>query len=186
MTDSLDSARPVEGPALSAAGEEAAADAVLEAEGGDPDAVAVPTGPSGRVLLAEVVETVLSAAECSVIVESRASGAIVTFEGVVRDHDGGRDVVALHYEQHPSAGEVMGSVAEQIAAEHPAVTIAVQHRVGDLEIGDVALACAVASPHRAEAFAACSALVDLVKERLPIWKRQAFTDGPDEWTASLG
>ncbi|MBF4580053.1 molybdenum cofactor biosynthesis protein MoaE [Frigoribacterium sp. VKM Ac-2530] len=186
MTDSLDNARPVEGHALSAAGEEAAADAVLEAEGGDPDAVATPSGPSGRVLLAEVVETVLSAAECSVIVESRASGAVVTFEGVVRDHDGGRDVAALHYEQHPSAGEVMGSVAEQIAAEHPAVTIAVQHRVGDLEIGDVALACAVASPHRAEAFAACSALVDLVKERLPIWKRQAFTDGPDEWTASLG
>ncbi|TWX37096.1 molybdenum cofactor biosynthesis protein MoaE [Frigoribacterium sp. ACAM 257] len=152
----------------------------------DDDDVARASGPSGRVLLAEVVETVLSAAECSVIVASRASGAVVTFEGVVRDHDEGRDVVALHYEQHPSAGDVMGSVAEQIAAEHPAVTIAVQHRVGDLEIGDVALACAVASPHRAEAFAACSALVDLVKQRLPIWKRQAFTDGPDEWTASLG
>jgi len=152
----------------------------------DPDSVAPAAGPSGRVLLAEVVETPLSATECSVIVASPASGAVVTFEGVVRDHDGGRDVAALHYERHPSAGDVMADVAEQIAAAHPAATIAVQHRVGDLEIGDVALACAVASAHRAEAFAACSALVDLVKERLPIWKRQAFVDGTDEWTASLG
>jgi len=152
----------------------------------DPDSVAPAPGPSGRVLLAEVVDVPLSTAECGVIVSSRASGAVVTFEGVVRDHDEGRDVAALHYERHPSAGDVMREVAEQIAAEHPAVTVAVQHRVGDLEIGDVALACAVASAHRAEAFAACSALVDLVKERLPIWKRQAFVDGTDEWTASLG
>ena len=150
------------------------------------DAVRTPPGPSGRVVLAEVVSTELSAAECAVMVSSRASGAVVTFEGVVRDHDEGRGVTALHYEGHPSAGDVAREVAEQIAAEHPAATIAVQHRVGDLDVGDVALACAVASAHRAEAFAACAALVDLVKQRLPIWKRQAFTDGPDEWTASLG
>jgi len=157
--------------------------AALEAS---PDAVRPADGPSGRVLLAEVVSTALSATECAVIVASRASGAVVTFEGVVRDHDDGRGVTALHYERHPSAGDVMREVAEQIASEHPAVLVAVQHRVGDLGIGDVALACAVSSAHRAEAFAACSALVDLVKERLPIWKRQEFTDGTDEWVASLG
>ena len=146
-----------------------------------------PAGPdASRVLLAEVVSTALSVERCSSLVASRASGAVVTFEGVVRDHDDGRGVTALHYEQHPSAGDVVQQVAEQIAAEHPEVAVAVQHRVGDLEIGDVALACAVASAHRAEAFAACSALVDLVKQRLPIWKRQEFTDGSDEWVASLG
>ena len=145
------------------------------------------TAPAAdRVLLARVVDVTVSVAECSALVTSRASGAVVTFEGVVRDHDEGRGVEALHYEAHPTATEVIREVALAVAEAHPEVAIAVEHRYGDLVVGDVALACAVASAHRAEAFAACSALVDLVKERLPIWKRQAFTDGPDEWTASLG
>ena len=120
------------------------------------------------MLLARVVDVTVSVAECSALVTSRASGAVVTFEGVVRDHDEGRGVEALHYEAHPE------------------VAIAVEHRYGDLVVGDVALACAVASAHRAEAFAACAALVDEVKARTPIWKRQEFTDGSDEWVASLG
>ena len=157
--------------------------AALEAS---PDAVPPADGPSGRVLLAEVVSTALSATECSVIVASRASGAVVTFEGVVRDHDEGRGVTALHYEAHPNATDVIREVALSIAAAHPEVRVAVEHRYGDLEIGDVALACAVSSAHRAEAFAACAALVDEVKARVPIWKRQEFADGSDEWTASPG
>ena len=160
-------------------------DGPLSETAGPDDDVPVPGGPSGRVVLAEVVSTELSATECSVMVSSRASGAVVAFAGVVRDHDDGRGVTALHYEAHPSAGDVMAEVAEQIAARHPEVTIAVQHRVGDLDVGDLALACAVASAHRAAAFVACSDLVDLVKERVPIWKRQEFTDGTDEWVASL-
>jgi molybdopterin synthase catalytic subunit len=139
-----------------------------------------------RVLLARVVDEALSVADCSSLVASRASGAVVTFEGVVRDHDEGRGVTALHYEAHPNATEVIREVALSIAAAHPEVRVAVEHRYGDLVIGDVALACAVSSAHRAEAFAACSALVDEVKARVPIWKRQEFSDGSDEWTASLG
>ncbi|WP_349814822.1 molybdenum cofactor biosynthesis protein MoaE [Curtobacterium sp. MCJR17_043] len=105
--------------------------------------------------------------------------------GVVRDHDGGKGVTALDYERHPSAGEVIAEVARTIAEQHPEVRVAVLHRVGALGIGDVALAAAVASGHRAEAFAACGALVDLVKEQVPIWKHQRFTDGTDEWVAAL-
>jgi len=153
----------------------------------DDSAAAAPASPAAdRVLLARVVDAPLSVADCSALVASRASGAVVTFEGVVRDHDDGRGVTALHYEAHPSATEVIREVALAVAEAHPAVAIAVEHRYGDLGIGDVALACAVASAHRAEAFAACSALVDEVKARTPIWKRQEFADGSDEWTASLG
>ncbi len=138
-----------------------------------------------RVLLADVVDRVVTVDEVAAAVATDQDGAVVTFAGVVRDHDDGKGVTALDYERHPSAGDVIAEVARTIAAEHPEVRIAVLHRVGALGIGDVALAAAVASPHRAEAFAACGALVDLVKERVPIWKHQRFTDGSDEWVAAL-
>ena len=93
------------------------------------------------------------------LVSQSAAGAVVTFSGVVRDHDGGRGVQALEYSSHPSAGDVITRVAHQIAKAHPDVlALAVSHRIGPLEIGDSALACAVAAPHRAAAFAACAAL----------------------------
>jgi molybdopterin synthase catalytic subunit len=143
------------------------------------------SGAAERVVLADVVDRVVTVDEVSAVVATDQDGAVVTFAGVVRDHDGGRGVTALDYERHPSAGDVIAEVAATIAAGHPEVRIAVLHRVGPLGIGDVALAAAVASGHRAEAFAACGALVDLVKERVPIWKRQQFTDGSDEWVAAL-
>ncbi|WP_433611928.1 molybdenum cofactor biosynthesis protein MoaE [Dactylosporangium sp. CA-139114] len=114
-------------------------------------------------------------------VADRAAGAVVSFAGVVRDHDGGRGVVELEYEGHPSAGDVLAEVAAEIAADPAVRALAVSHRVGRLEIGDVALAAAVATAHRAEAFVLCARLVDEVKARLPIWKRQVFTDGEEEW-----
>ncbi|MGL3198804.1 MULTISPECIES: molybdenum cofactor biosynthesis protein MoaE [Curtobacterium] len=140
---------------------------------------------SGRVLLADVVDRDVTVEETSTAVASDRDGAVVTFAGVVRDHDGGKGVTALDYEGHPTAVAVLREVAETIVAEHPDVRIAVLHRVGALVVGDVALAAAVASPHRAQAFAACAALIDLVKERTPIWKHQRFLDGSDEWVAAL-
>jgi len=107
---------------------------------------------------------------------------VVTFAGVVRDHDSGKGVIDLEYESHPTAKTVIEEVAADVAARHAGVrALAVSHRVGPLAIGDVALACAVAAEHRQEAFAACADLVDDVKARLPIWKHQTFTDGTDEW-----
>ena len=114
-------------------------------------------------------------------VEHRSAGAVVSFAGVVRDHDGGRGVVDLEYEAHPSAGAVLAEIAAEIAADESVYALAVSHRVGRLEIGDVALAAAVSTAHRAEAFALCARLVDEVKARLPVWKRQVFTDGDEEW-----
>ena len=138
-----------------------------------------------RVVVADVVDRGITVDEVSAVVATDRDGAVVTFAGVVRDHDGGKGVNALEYERHPSAGEVIAEVARTIAEAHPEVRIAVLHRVGALAVGDVALAAAVSSPHRAEAFAACGALIDLVKERVPIWKHQRFTDGSDEWVAAL-
>ena len=109
------------------------------------------------------------------------AGAVVSFAGVVRDHDGGRGVVELEYEGHPSAEAVLAEVAAEIAADPAVYAVAVSHRVGKLEIGEVALAAAVSTAHRAAAFAACARLVEEVKARLPIWKRQVFADGTEEW-----
>jgi molybdopterin synthase catalytic subunit len=109
------------------------------------------------------------------------AGAVVSFAGVVRDHDHGRTVTLLEYEAHPSAEGVLREVAAEIAADPKVHAVAVSHRVGKLAVGDVALAAAVASAHRAEAFAACARLVDEVKARLPVWKRQVFADGTEEW-----
>ena len=110
-----------------------------------------------------------------------AAGAVVSFAGVVRDHDGGRGVTRLVYEAHPSAAAVLEQVAAEIAKEPSVYAVAVSHRVGELAIGDVALAAAVSTAHRAEAFTLCARLVDEVKARLPVWKHQIFADGTDEW-----
>ncbi|WP_181440109.1 molybdenum cofactor biosynthesis protein MoaE [Curtobacterium sp. MCLR17_039] len=143
------------------------------------------TEAAARVVLADVVDRDVSVDEVAAVVATEQDGAVVTFAGIVRDHDGGKGVTALDYERHPSAGDVITEVARTIAEDHPDVRIAVLHRVGALGIGDVALAAAVSSSHRAQAFAACGALVNLVKERVPIWKHQRFTDGTDEWVAAL-
>jgi molybdopterin synthase catalytic subunit len=112
-------------------------------------------------------------------------GALVTFAGVVRDHDGGRGVTELEYVGHPSAAEVLQRTAEQVAERHPKVSsMRVGHRIGLLAIGDRALLAHVSSPHRAEAFAACSELVEEVKRVLPVWKRQVFADASEEWVNS--
>jgi molybdopterin synthase catalytic subunit len=139
-------------------------------------------GPVARVLRATVTEEPLDVAEHAALVDDAAAGAVVTFAGVVRDHDHGRSVTALDYEGHPSAASVVETVAADVARSFPGVrALAVTHRVGALGIGDVALACAVAAEHRREAFDACSELVDAVKRELPVWKRQEFTDGSEEW-----
>lgn len=107
-------------------------------------------------------------------------GACVLFEGVVRDHDHGRGVTALAYSAHPDADKALEAVVREVEQEF-GVTAWAEHRVGDLVVGDVALVAACASAHRAEAFAACGALVDRIKVRVPVWKHQQFTDGSTEW-----
>ncbi|MBN9103015.1 MULTISPECIES: molybdenum cofactor biosynthesis protein MoaE [unclassified Pseudonocardia] len=137
------------------------------------------------VLRAAVGEDVLDVAEHAALVEQAAAGAVVTFAGVVRDHDGGRSVLGLEYSAHPTAATIVAEVAADVAARAQGVrAVAVSHRVGKLAIGDVALACAVAADHRREAFATCSELVEEIKKLLPVWKHQSFADGDDEWVNS--
>jgi molybdopterin synthase catalytic subunit len=134
-----------------------------------------------RVVLVEVTDRQLDLAAHEAAVTDRRAGAVVSFQGVVRDHDHGRSVTLLEYEGHPTAAAVLRAVAEEIAADPDVFLVAVSHRVGKLAIGDVALVAAVSTAHRAAAFAACGRLVDEAKARLPIWKRQLFADGTDEW-----
>ena len=133
--------------------------------------------------IARVVDEPLSVAEHEQAVADSGAGAVVSFSGVVRDSDGGRSVTELEYVGHPTAEAVIAELAEEFAARPEVRAVAVSHRIGLLGIGDVALACAVSAAHRGEAFRACADLVDEVKKRLPIWKRQVFTDGEEEWVA---
>lgn len=150
-----------------------------------------------------VLHAVLSATEISVqtateAVDSATAGAVVSFSGVVRNHDGGRSVERLSYTAHPSAEHVLAEVVAEVVARHSdssgaagtpsgaggKIRIWAAHRVGPLQIGDAALVCAVSAAHRGQAFAVCSELVDLIKERVPIWKEQFFTDGSVEWVGA--
>ncbi|MFI9640411.1 molybdenum cofactor biosynthesis protein MoaE [Micromonospora sp. NPDC051925] len=136
-------------------------------------------GPTTALLA--VTDQPLDLAAHEAAVADRRAGAVVSFRGVVRDHDHGRPVTLLEYEGHPSAVETLRAVAAEIAADPDVYAVAVSHRVGRLDIGDVALVAAVSTAHRAAAFTACARLVDEVKARLPIWKRQVFADGTEEW-----
>ncbi|MCH6470908.1 molybdenum cofactor biosynthesis protein MoaE [Sinomonas terrae] len=127
-------------------------------------------------------------------VDTPDAGAVVSFAGIVRNHDEGRGVLRLHYTAHPTAEATLRGVVDTVVAEHlerfgaseRAMRVWIAHRIGDLGIGDVAFVCAVSSAHRGEAFRLCSDLVDRVKAEVPIWKEQFFDDGGKEWVAALG
>ena len=135
-----------------------------------------------RVVRAEVVLGRVSVPGLAAAVEDRAAGAVVTFDGVVRDHDGGRNVSEITYSAHPVAGEVIARIAGDIAGRPGLRALAVVHRVGDLGIGETALGVAVSADHRTAAFEAARDIVEEVKRRLPVWKHQIFDDGTREWS----
>lgn len=138
-----------------------------------------------RIVRAAVTGQPILLAEHEQLVAHHAAGAVVGFAGIVRNHDGGRDVVRLEYSAHPHAEQILFEVLAEIAAHCSGVrAIAASHRVGLLQIGDAALVAAVAADHRGAAFETCARLVDAVKERLPVWKHQFFADGTDEWVNS--
>jgi len=170
-----------------------------------------PAGESGfQIMNAVLSAEPISVAQAIAAVESDTAGAVVSFSGVVRNHDGGKPVERLSYSAHPTAHQVMADVVAQLAAEHAGhavgtdavgtdavgtdavgtaaggepVRIWAAHRVGMLEIGDPALVCAVSASHRGQAFEVCSELVDRIKEQVPIWKEQFFSDGSVEWVGA--
>lgn len=141
---------------------------------------------STEILAARLSAEPITVEEATAAVESAECGAVVTFSGVVRNHDGGRGVASLSYSGHPTAEQVMTEVVEDLVRELGPATLRVwaAHRVGPLEVGDAALVCAVAAPHRQLAFTACAELVDRIKDRVPIWKEQFFADGTIEWVGA--
>ncbi len=116
-------------------------------------------------------------------------GAVVTFVGLVRDHHAGREVALLEYSAY---GEMAERIAGEIVAEARAkwdVRVAMAHRLGTLAVGDTAVVVAVAAHHRGAAFEACRWLIDALKSRVPIWKRERYGDGSEAWvdpTAASG
>ena len=109
-------------------------------------------------------------------------GAVASFIGVVRNHDGGESVNAIEYSSHPSSQQILRDIVVEFKDRPGVHRIVAWHRVGRLEIGEDAMVVAVAAEHRAQAFRAVEAIVEDVKAKLPIWKRQELTDGSHNWS----
>ena len=134
-----------------------------------------------ELVYAVVTDAPVNIAELSKLVTNPQSGAVVTFCGDVRNHDGGKEVASLLYEIHPSAPEQIKVITQSVIGRFEIEKVAVAHRYGQIPIGETAFAVAVSAAHRQAAFDACAAIVDEVKAKLPIWKHQKFTDGTDQW-----
>lgn len=144
----------------------------------------VPITAPGDILRAEVTTAEIQVSYLQLLVQDNRAGAVVSFDGTVRDHDQGRIVADLHYLHHPTAAEVMKKIVGKAAKLEGVRALAVEHRVGQLKIGETAFGCVVSAEHRGQAFDACRWIVEEVKSHLPIWKRQVFVDGTDEWVNS--
>lgn len=124
-------------------------------------------------------DTPLSLDEVVTAVNHDAAGAVATFVGLVRNENEGLAVELLEYHAYLSMAEKeLAAIAAEIAHEIAGVRVACLHRVGELRVGEAAVVCAASSPHRDEAFRACRLLIDRVKARVPIWKREHSGDGP--------
>lgn len=132
----------------------------------------------------DIRDSALSVDEVVAAVADVAAGGVTLFVGNVRDHDENKSVTGLEYSAHPTALVQLSDVAEEVAREYDVLAVAAVHRVGKLAIGDAAVVVATAAAHRGEAFEASRALIDRLKQRVPIWKHQLFADGTDEWVGT--
>lgn len=129
----------------------------------------------------DVRDEALSVDETLASVRRPGAGGLAVFVGVVRDESAGRVVTKLEYSSYKSmAIKEMERIGKEIEAEIEGSRVAAMHRVGMLEVGDAAVVCAASAPHRAEAFKACRELIDRIKARVPVWKREIGPDGI-EW-----
>ena len=129
----------------------------------------------------EISAAPLDAAAVTAAVARAGDGAVATFVGLVRDHNVGRRVLWLDYEAYaPLALKAFGQIADEAASHWPDVRLAIHHRTGRIEIGEASVVIAAASPHRADAFAACRYAIERIKQIAPIWKHEHFAGG-DVW-----
>ena len=151
---------------------------------GDGDGVDIlpPVAGGSGVSLVAIKDTPLSMDEVYRAVMHPAAGGVVIFTGVVRDHADGNDVARLDYESHEALAEKeLRRVLEGVLADWPEARVAAAHRVGELKVRDLAVVVAASAPHRGEAFEACRAAIDRIKESVPIWKKEWGPDGQAHW-----
>ena len=137
-----------------------------------------------RVRLVEIRDTPLDVSEVLAAVSDAAAGGVTLFVGAVRDHDEAKSVSHLDYSAHPTAADRLREVVAAVADRHQVTAVAAVHRVGLLEIGDLAVVVAAAAGHRGQAFDAARDLIDDLKATVPIWKHQVFADGAEEWVGT--
>jgi molybdopterin synthase catalytic subunit/molybdopterin converting factor small subunit len=145
----------------------------------DGDEVALIPPVSGGTF--RLVEGPVDAEAVAAEVADERAGAIATFQGTVRAQSRGRDVLALEYEAYSGMAEtVMGEIADEVKARYELCAVAITHRLGRVEIGETSVAIAVSAPHRQDALAACKDVIDALKERVPLWKKELY-EGGEEW-----
>ena len=130
----------------------------------------------------KVTREPLSVQDIHNLVKRRTDGAVVTFDGIVRDNFNGRAVRYLEYEAYAEMAErQMAEIGAEVRRKFLIGEVAIVHRLGRLEIGESSIVIAVAAPHRQAAFEACAYAMDRVKEQVPVWKKEFFVDGEDHW-----
>ena len=153
------------------------ADRARVLEDGD-DVALIPPVSGGAFRLVEGQIDV--AAVVAEVADDRA-GAVATFQGTVRSQSHGREVIALEYEAYEGMAEnVIAEIAEEAKARYDLCEVAVTHRLGRVEIGETSVAIAVSAPHRQDALSACRQVIDQLKERVPLWKKELY-EGGEEW-----
>ena len=126
----------------------------------------------------------LSVQQVNDLVKRPTDGAVVTFDGIVRDNFDGRSVRYLEYEAYAAMAEKkLAEIGAEVQHKFAIGAIAIVHRIGRLEIGESSIVIAVAAPHRHAAFEACSYVMDRVKAEVPVWKKEFFADGADHWVS---
>jgi molybdopterin synthase catalytic subunit len=141
-------------------------------------------GEMSSAIHTEIRTSPLSVDELLALAADPTAGGTAVFIGTVRDHTPdapGAVVTGLEYEAHPQAAELLREVAEKVAADHAVIALAAVHRVGPLAVGETAVIVVASAAHRGQAFDACRALIDTLKEQVPIWKREGFQDGSHTW-----
>lgn len=132
----------------------------------------------------QIQSTDLDVQFCSDFVTHEKCGGIAIFVGTVRDKTAGKNVLGLSFEAYePMAIKEMEKIAQVMVEKWSAQRVCIHHRIGDLNISDIAVIIAVSTPHRAAAFEACQYGIDTLKETVPIWKKERFDDG-DIWVAA--
>jgi molybdopterin synthase catalytic subunit len=130
----------------------------------------------------EITDAPIDHAALTERVRSNQAGAVCTFLGTVREMTGEKRTAALEYEAYPEmAGKTMAELEAEARRRWPIIDAALVHRVGHLDLGEVSVVVAVSCPHRQQAFEACRWLIDRLKEVVPIWKKEVWADGREEW-----